>query len=1030
MGSSFLRNYMIVFSRISQGAFFLFLTVSLFFTTGLRPVSVRAQSTSEIEGREEEVLEHPVFAPFDSGEYSIFNRLPESIRKMKPLARALDEFTRQAGTSGIIDGDARWNAFEQAKADLLKSANIAMKGTPSKPLISTAWTNSGLIGSGIPSGGCTSAIAIDPKNTNIIYAGATAGGMWKTTDAGSSWISLTDLLIPNQSIASISIDPVTTSTIYIGTGYGFAGIDELKGTGMYKSTDAGSTWTRISSSAFTTTTTTLKVLVHPLQPNIVFASNYNGAAATKGLWRSIDYGATWTHVVTPAQPIWDIVPGATIGGVTILYYVEGNNVGESVSGECGVYKSVNDGASWTKISTTSLPSGSLIGRSALACPTGAANRVFALFSNIDGDTLGLYRSVDNGGSWTVLPLKETSGDDARGFLNAGAGAQGWYDLTLGVSPNSKTHDTILIGGVEAHVNFSDGSGWYNFSGYNVNGGPHVDHHAVAFDPKDPTIIYVGTDGGIYRSIDAGQSWALRSTNMITGRFYHVGLDRNDDRNTWAGAQDQGTWKMTSGASPSVRLGGDGFQAIVSPASSNTVYGELPQGELYKTTNGTNFGQIGAAYFNDTNNPPWNTPFKMSPLTSNTLYCGRAKVWRTTDAGASWAPISAAYSNQVSALGVSQVSSLILWAGTYGSISRTTNGGTNWTSSTGNPTAATATCIVSNWQNPAFALASFYTAGTGRVVVSSDTGHSWTDASGGTGAALPAAGVNCLAIDSVHPFTTWYAGTDNGVYYTTDAGSHWVIAGGGVGLVTVRDVQLGANKTTLRIATFGRGIWEVNANTLPVELSSLTAIPGASGTRLEWHTDSEIDNAGFYVERSIDGAAFEDLGFVTGLGSSNTRHFYSYSDPSTKPGDYLYQLKQVDLNGTTHYSNHVEVHFGPDIKPVLFQNYPNPFLLGTAPQPAPLYSIFGDDGGLEPSAVTHLKYYLPTPDEVTLKIFNSAGMLTRTLIDHQTIDAGEHGLDWDGRSNEGSQAGGGAYFLVMELASGYRSTVKMLQMSYQ
>src|SRR5581483_191209 len=246
--------------------------------------------------------------------------------------------------------------------------------------------------------------------------------------------------------------------------------------------------------------------------------------------------------------------------------------------------------------------------------------------------------------------------------------------------------------------------------------------------------------------------------------------------------------------------------------------------------------------------------------------------------------------------------------------------------------------VTSWRDTNFVLASFYTkpgSSLARVMRSTDKGAHWSNFSGGTSAPLPLVGVSCVALDSVDPLRIWYAATDNGIYYTLDSGAHWSIAGAGIGLAPCTDVQIQANKTTIRVATFGRGIWEANTGTLPVELAGFTyqKIQNANliGTQLSWHTDSEHGSAFFVVERSIDGAAFEDLSpsipSKAPGGTSSTMLDYAFFDSTHAAGDYIYQLKQIDLDGSVHFSNAVELHWGQSGL-IVSQNYPNPFVIGT------------------------------------------------------------------------------------------------------
>ncbi len=284
--------------------------------------SSRAQNGESEKG---ETLSKPVVAPSDSGMYEGINQLPESIRRSAPFARALEEMIRRAGTSGTYDVEARVKAFEQSQQDLISSASATaeksvnpLSGPPDAGIhpLATAWTNIGLTGpasDNVFTAGCTTTIAFDPTNPNVMYVGGTSGGVWKSTNAGANWASLTDTWIPNQSIASIAVDPKNHNTLYVGTGNGFASIDELIGTGMYKSENGGGTWARIGSS--TLSGTIVKVLVDPVKSNVVFALSYT---TSRGIYRSTDSGVTWTKVYTAQEPVWDIEAGTVVGGTRIF----------------------------------------------------------------------------------------------------------------------------------------------------------------------------------------------------------------------------------------------------------------------------------------------------------------------------------------------------------------------------------------------------------------------------------------------------------------------------------------------------------------------------------------------------------------------------------------------------------------------------------------------------------------------------------------------------------------------------------------
>ncbi|HET6400322.1 MAG TPA: FlgD immunoglobulin-like domain containing protein [Candidatus Kapabacteria bacterium] len=994
--------------------------------------SARAQDAGGTE--QSETLRQPVSAPSDSGLYRGINQLPASIRRSAPFARALNEMVRRAGTSGTFDEEARVRAFEQSQRDLIQSAtSMAEKpsGHGDQPLDNPAWTNIGLIGSannGIFSAGCTTALAIDPTNTNIIYAGATSGGVWKSTNQGANWVSLTDLVIPNQSVASIAIDPKNHNTIYVGTGNGYASIDELTGTGLYKSENGGGTWTRIGASSLTGTI--VKVFVDPVHSNIILASAYN---SSRGVYRSTDSGATWAKVYVAAQPVWDMVAGSVISSTPLLYFVEGNNPGYN-SQECGVYKSINEGATWGKAGTNYFPRGDSIGRCALAASVRHPERIFVLMANPDGNvinaTRSLYRSSDNGTSWSAIAIPGTL------FQPTSAqSAQGWYDCTLGVSPNSTSGaDTIVIAGIEAYINYSDGTGWndYNDNSTSWSYG-HVDHHSFAFDPKDPTIMYDGDDGGVYWSQDAGYNWSYRSNQMVTNRIYHISLDRSstDNKTALLGLQDQGTWTLTypNGAT-GILFGGDGLQPIYNSQYSATYpyYAELPQGVIYRNHGGPNGSWDEVDTGSD--NTYWDTPFKMAITSVNgaanyhVFYQGRQHLWLSTNDGAHWDPISPTFNDYIHSIGLSQVDAGTIYVGAAGQISVTTNGGTSWSSKTSGMPSAMVTSIVTTGRNTNFALASFYTQNGHRVMRSTDKGTTWADVSGTTGAALPLVGVNCVALDSIAPERIWYAATDNGIYYTLDSGKHWSIAGSGLGLVACTDVEVQADKQTIRVATFGRGIWQGNTGTLPVELAGFNfqkvQTPALTGTALSWHTDSEHGSAFFVVERSIDGMAFVDLSPAVETkapgGESSVELDYAFFDSTHSAGDYIYQLKQVDLDGSVHYSNSVELHWGVGGL-IVSQNYPNPFVIGNpSAGSAANFNPFGQSQQgpiVSPWPETRFHYELPDADVVTLKIYNSIGNVVRTLLDHVSQQPGDPDEFWDGKGDDGTLVPSGTYFYVIQ-----------------
>jgi photosystem II stability/assembly factor-like uncharacterized protein len=981
------------------------------------PHSANAQEPA-VEHSDAETLSQPITAVSDSGVYKHINEIPESIRRSRPFARDFHEMARRAGSSGVIDQAGYLQAFQQAQQNLLRSSeNAALKSSHSTSL-SGIWTNIETSNSDtVKIAGCTSAIVFDPKHPNIMYAGGSGGGVWKSLDTGATWAPLTDNILPNSAIASIAVDPVNTNILYVGTGYCYSANVSYNGSGLYKSSDGGGTWQKLTVPG--NAQSYVKILVHPTKDNIVFASSFDGAHS---LYRSTDGGSTWTSVLSQGV-VWDLVAAPAPNGATTFYAIDGSNTSSGIgTSTAGVYKSIDDGATWSRVTTSSnFPSSSNTGRAAIASPLMAPNKIFALMSDRVGDSVWLYRSTDSGANWTQLDVPQSLFQP--NISNAG---QGWYDLYLAVTPNSIQFDTLYIGGVEAYVNYGHGGGWLNFSGYSQNlphSSPHVDHHSFAINPVNSNIVYDGDDGGVYRNTNAGEGdiWQYWSTGMITNRFYHIGIWHSSSNVTWAGAQDQGTWQFVKDSIAKVPgPGGDGMQPIVSTGNANgtTVFAEDIDGQVFETLNGGGSWRTITNSSVLTDEAGWNSPFKMSPINHGTtsayqiLYLGRQYLWQSTNGGNSWTRLNVSFSQSsdldyTTAIGLTTFNSNLIYAAGYNNQFKTSKDfGATWTPNHTLP-GGKVTSIATSWRDTNLVVISLDGNAT-KVMMSDNQALTWTNVSGTTGAMLPNCNIESVALDSLAPLTTWYAGTDFGMYFTTDAGQHWYASAGGLGLFPCRDVQICPNKTTIRVATFGRGIWEALLPLAPtngVEWTSLSAQKTTNGTALSWFTQGEPSGATFYVERSFDGNAFESIGSIPGEGASQYRHDYSYTDPAALPGTYLYHIHEVNTDGTEIQTNNVELHYGLD-QLLSYQSYPNPFVVNG-------------------STAAAIQYELPGRDEVTIRIFNITGAPIRTLFASHYREGGIQTEQWDGRDDAGVLVPAGAYLYSIQTNQYGTMTNKMV-----
>lgn len=962
----------------------------------------------EGEEFEREALENPVPIPSNSGIYQGLEELPEHIRKSKIFARDMHLLKQRVTNISEYNYDARIEAFAQARENNI----LATKRSPKDPdnrILANAWANVGPVGGSIPTGGMTSSFAINPKRPQTMYAGAGGGGVWKSYNSGGNWFPLTDEVIPDLAVSSLSINPVDTNTIFVGTGNSFSAIRGLGGSGVYRSTNGGGSWQRVGASTLKGSMT--KVFVHPKQPNIVLAAGYDDS---RGIYRSTDGGTTWTKTLSfsTGARVWDIAPAAVFGNDVVLYAVAGT-VNAAGTSEGGVYKSINNGQTWVKITSGGLPAAEQFGRAGLGISTKTPERVWMLLAVPDGNFQGVWRSTNSGANFS----KVTNAPTTIFRPTTQFGAQGWYDLMIGVSPNSGSSDTVFLGGIEGWVTQDGGANWEMFAGYAdlPSTAPHVDIHAVAFEPGSSQNVFIGCDGGIHRSLNGGNTWSNRANGYITHRYYRLALQPSDAKISWTGAQDQGIWKHTTGSNTTFRGLGDGFQVVINPTNANEVLALGPNGELYRSTSGGTPATFVYAGNQFTDNADWDAPMKIANKSPYTRYLGRADLWKSAD-GQNWAKTtaSAGFSNNspIRSIGINPFNNNYIWVGGYDKVTRSTNAGTSWTTTAGVPSAVITSIqlVGSDLDFAVISVASSSTS-TARVLVTTNGGDTWVNKSGTGTTGLPAAICWSIALDSLNPKSIWYAATDFGMYYTRDGGATWGPAGSGIGMVPCWDVQLHPNKATLRVATFGRGLWEANTNILPVEISSLTAIPREVHTELHWTTDSERNTWRFVVRRSFNQGEFEEIGERPAAGESSTRKTYEFLDPKIDDGDYIYQIKTVDLDGTESFSNFVEVHRGADNNHLrLDQNYPNPLFLK-------------DQASVIP---TRIKFYLPQEDHVSLKIFSSTGQLIQTLLDGtQAQNAGENNLFWDGRDEEGITVAAGSYFYVLETSSGEQLWNKMI-----
>lgn len=649
------------------------------------------------------------------------------------------------------------------------------------------------------SAGRATAIAIDPRNRNIVYVAGAQGGVWKTANRGTTWTPLTDREC-SLAMAALALDPVDPDIVYAGTGEPHFSGDSYYGCGVLRSTNAGATWTQLGAAVFDTATGGARISRVVIDPTTAGSTTSTTlyVASDFGVHKSSDRGATWTRVLTGVATDLVIDPS----NPSVLYAAVGNVVTDTRN---GVYKSTNRGASWTRL-TTGLPTAD-VGRINLTIFSSDPRILFATIQNdfggsgVSGSLLGIFKTTDGGASWTQV---------AATGATCGSNNQCWYDMIVAVHPTNA--NIVYFGAVDLFKSTNGGASFSRIMGGSIP--IHVDHHAFAFDPQDPSVIYVANDGGIYRSADAGATWSSLNTNLAITQFYPgISLHPTDASVALGGTQDNGTLLYSGTTVWQQLFGGDGGYTAFDPTTPSTRYAET-QWAANSSFSGPRRSDNGGAFVRKVNGIDLSDralfipPLVMDPSNSSRLYFGTFRLYRTTDRGESWTAISPDLSNgagRISSIAVARGDSQVIYVGTSdGNVQVTIDGGATWTRRiTGLPNRFV-TWIAVNPGAPETAWATVSGFGSGHVFKTTNSGATWQDISGN----LPDVPVNVILIDP-GATTNLYLGTDLGVFRSTTGGETWSPFNSGLPNVAVFDLAFNAGTGVLLAATHGRGMFKIS-----------------------------------------------------------------------------------------------------------------------------------------------------------------------------------------------------------------------------
>lgn len=677
----------------------------------------------------------------------------------------------------------------------------------SGPLRNIVWSPAGP--TNIP--GRMTDFAVHPTDRGIIYAGTGSGGVLKTTDTGHTWTAIFDE-VGSQTVGAIAIHPENPDIIYVGTGETNSARCMYEGTGMYKSEDAGLTWTYIG---LPESYHIGRIIILPDQPDTIFVAvngKLFGTNPERGIYRSINGGETWEQMyyIDDTTGCVDLALHPSTGTIlAAMWYRWRTPVDRKMGGfQSGIFKSTDYGETWVRLENgLPLPHNFYQGRIGLTIDA-FSGTAYALYCDDPGNFRGVYKSTNLGENWTRT-------NDAA--LTDLCSTYGWYFGQIRVVPNCP--DTVFAHGIYLYRSLDGGDSWH-LSDNNL----HVDHHAMYIDPNDPAFIVDGNDGGVGVSYNTGASWR-QCYSMPNTQFYEIAVDYNNPNSLIGGTQDNGTNRTLTGDPDSWNhvLGGDGFYAIIDYTDSDIIYAEYQWGYVYKSING-GYGWSWALadidYYSDRHN--WNTPIAMDPVDHNTLYYGSNRLYKTVNGGDWWADISGDLTNgpgggympygTITTISVSPLNTSVIYVGTDdGNVWVTQNGGDNWNNISGALPERWVTRVTTDphYEARAFVTLSGYKWGSSlpHVFMTDNYGESWVSIHNN----LPDAPVNNIIVDP-HYDPVLYVATDVGVYYSANLGANWESLDEGMASpVVVLGLAFHPSTRTLVAGTYGRSMYKTVVN---------------------------------------------------------------------------------------------------------------------------------------------------------------------------------------------------------------------------
>lgn len=697
------------------------------------------------------------------------------------------------------------------------------------------------IGSAAMSGRISALDGRQEKNGKVtLYVGAASGGVWKTTDGGTTFDPVFDKQ-PVQSIGAITIDPANPNVIWVGSGETWTRNSVSLGDGVYKSTDGGATWMNMG---LKETERINRILVDPRNSNVVYVcapGKLWSDSADRGLYKTTDGGKSWSLILKGANLSTGCSgltmdpnnPSRMFAGLWDFrrkgWTFRSGGEGPDAPSAGGLFVTSDSGRTWKNLDSKSAPGlpEAPWGRLDVEIAPSNSNIVYAV---IEGVRSALFRSNDGGRTW-----EERDRSQAMVW-------RPFYFANLVVDPTNA--ERVFKMNLALVVSEDGGKSFTN-----ISGGTHGDHHDIWINPTNPKHIVTGDDGGLFISQDGGNKW-LKTDNLPVSQFYHVSVDERDPYEVYGGLQDNSSWIGVSAHPGGITndqwkgmLFCDGYWVFSDPTDPNYVYAECQGGYLFRVDRRTwQSREIQPkAGYKEKMRYNWDSPLHVSATDKKTFYLGSQFLYRTRDGGQSWARISPDLSTNdperqkqeqsggitidnsaaemhttIYTISESPRDARVIWVGTDdGNVQLTRNSGKNWENVVANvpglPKNSWVSWIDASPHDAASAIAAFDRHADGDmtpwVFRTSDYGKTWRRVATADRSVRGFAHV--VKQDPVNP-NIYYVGTEFGLWISIDAGSTWAeFKGSDFPAVAVHDLAFQKRDHDLVIATHGRGIWIID-----------------------------------------------------------------------------------------------------------------------------------------------------------------------------------------------------------------------------